>query len=91
MRSDVATGRRTAEDSDGGKDESEEGKCDRLDSLLATLLVLSFAAMPGFEKYSVVADRLLVADALKLVLALSVLVVRNGCRRIRPVQRHRLA
>ncbi len=44
---------------------------------LGTLLVLSFAAMPGFEKYSVVADRLLVATRLSLVLALSVLVVRN--------------
>jgi hypothetical protein len=44
---------------------------------LATLLVLSFAAMPGFEKYSVVADRLLVATRLSLVLALSVLAVRN--------------
>ena len=44
---------------------------------LATLLVLSFAAMPGFEKYSVLADRLLVATRLSLVLALSVLAVRN--------------
>ena len=46
-------------------------------SFLATLLVLSFAAMPGFERYSVVADRLLVATRLSLVLALSVLAVRN--------------
>lgn len=44
---------------------------------LATLLVLSFAAMPGFERYSVLADRLLVATRLSLVLALSVLAVRN--------------
>jgi hypothetical protein len=44
---------------------------------LATLLLLSFAAMPGFEKYSVVADRTLIAIRLSLVLALSVLVVRD--------------
>ncbi len=44
---------------------------------LATMLVLSFAAMPGFDKYSVVADRLLIATRLSLVLALSVLAVRN--------------
>ena len=44
---------------------------------LATLLVLSFAAMPGFEKYSVVADRTLIAIRLSLVLSLSVLAVRN--------------
>jgi hypothetical protein len=44
---------------------------------LGTLLVLSFAAMPDFEKYSVVADRLLVATRLSLVLALSVLAVRD--------------
>jgi hypothetical protein len=44
---------------------------------LATLLLLSFAAMPGFEKYSVVADRTLIAIRLSLVLAMSVLVVRE--------------
>jgi hypothetical protein len=44
---------------------------------LTTLLVLSFAAMPGFDRYSGVADRLLIATRLSLVLALSVLAVRN--------------
>jgi uncharacterized membrane protein len=44
---------------------------------LATLLVLSFAAMPGYEAYSVVADRMLIAIRLSLVLALSVLVLRE--------------
>lgn len=44
---------------------------------LATLLLLSFAAMPGFDKYSVVADRVMIAVRLSLVLALSVLVVRE--------------
>jgi cobalamin synthase len=42
---------------------------------LVTLLVLSFAAMPGFDKYSVLADRALIAVRLSLVLALSVLIV----------------
>ena len=44
---------------------------------LATLLVLSFAAMPGHEAFSVLADRLLIAVRLTLVIALSVLVVRE--------------
>jgi uncharacterized membrane protein len=44
---------------------------------LATLLVLSFAAMPGFETVSRFADRALIAVRLSLVLALSVLVVRE--------------
>jgi len=44
---------------------------------LATILVLSFAAMPGFDKYSVIADRTLIAVRLSLVLALSVLIVRE--------------
>jgi hypothetical protein len=44
---------------------------------LATLLVLSFAAMPGHEAFSTIADRLLIAVRLTLVLALSVLVVRE--------------
>ena len=44
---------------------------------LATLLVLSFAAMPGFTRYSTFADRTLIAIRLSLVLALSVLAVRN--------------
>ncbi len=44
---------------------------------LATLLLLSFAAQPGHEEFSVVADRSLVAVRLSLVLALSVLVVRE--------------
>ncbi len=44
---------------------------------LATLLVLSFAAMPGFDRYSVYADRTLIAIRLSLVLALSILAVRN--------------
>jgi hypothetical protein len=44
---------------------------------LATLLVLSFAAMPGHETFSTFADRALIAVRLTLVLALSVLVVRE--------------
>jgi hypothetical protein len=44
---------------------------------VATLLVLSFAAMPGHQAFSAVADRLLIAVRLSLVLALSVLVVRE--------------
>jgi hypothetical protein len=44
---------------------------------LATLLVLSFAAMPGFEKYSKLADESLIAIRLSLVAALSILVVRE--------------
>ena len=44
---------------------------------LATLLVLSFAAMPGFDAYSIFADRALIAIRLTLVLALSILVLRN--------------
>ena len=44
---------------------------------LATLLVLSFAAMPGFERYSKLADESLIAIRLSLVLALSILVVRE--------------
>lgn len=44
---------------------------------LFTLLVLSFAAMPGHETFSAVADRLLIAVRLSLVLALSLLVVRE--------------
>jgi len=44
---------------------------------LATLLLLGFAAMPGFERYSVFADRALIAIRLSLVLALSILVVRE--------------
>jgi hypothetical protein len=44
---------------------------------LATLLVLSFAAMPGHQEFSAVADRTLVAIRLTLVLALSVLIVRE--------------
>jgi len=44
---------------------------------LATLLLLSFAALPGFEKYSTFADEALIAIRLSLVLALSILVVRE--------------
>ena len=44
---------------------------------LVTLLVLSFAAMPGFDRYSVLADRTLIAVRLSMVLALSILAVRN--------------
>jgi hypothetical protein len=44
---------------------------------LATLLVPSFAAMPGFDQYSVVADRATIAVRLTLVLTLSILVVRE--------------
>jgi len=44
---------------------------------LATLLTLSFAAMPAFDRYSVLADRVLVSVRLSLVLALSLLVVRE--------------
>jgi hypothetical protein len=44
---------------------------------LATLLVLSFAAMPGHEAFTTLADRLLIAVRLSLVLALSVLIVRE--------------
>ena len=44
---------------------------------LATLIVLSFAAMPGFDAYSMFADRALIAIRLSLVLALSILVLRN--------------
>ena len=50
---------------------------------LAVLLLLSFAAMPGQENFSVIADRLLVAVRLSLVLALSVLVVRERFSRDR--------
>jgi len=44
---------------------------------LATLLVLSFAAMPGFEKFSRAADLTLIAVRLSLVVALSVLIVQE--------------
>lgn len=42
---------------------------------LLTLLVLSFAAMPGFDKYSVLADRALIAIRLSIVLLVSIIVV----------------
>ncbi len=42
---------------------------------LLTLLLLSFAAMPGFDRYSVWADRALIAVRLTIVLALSIIVV----------------
>ena len=44
---------------------------------LAILLVLSFAAMPGFEKLSATADHIAVAVRLSLVLVLSILLVRD--------------
>jgi len=44
---------------------------------VAILLVLSFAAMPGFEKYSAAADHIAVAFRLSLVLALSILILRD--------------
>jgi len=44
---------------------------------VATLLVLSFAAMPNFDRYSIFADRALIAIRLSLVLALSILVLQE--------------
>jgi len=44
---------------------------------LAVLLILSFAAMPGFGKFSAVADHIAVTVRLSLVLVLSVLVLRD--------------
>jgi len=46
-------------------------------AFVATLLVLSFAAMPGEEAFSSVADRLLIAVRLTLVVSLSVLVLQE--------------
>jgi hypothetical protein len=46
-------------------------------ALLASLVVLSFASVPGYEGFSMVADRLQVGVRLTLVLALSVLVMRE--------------
>ncbi len=52
---------------------------------LSMLLVFSLAASPGHASFSVVADRLLVAVRLSLVLAISVLVVQQ---RLTPGEKH---
>ena len=46
-------------------------------ALIATLLVLSFAGMPGYQAFSTAADRLLVAVRLTLVLMLSLLILQE--------------
>ena len=39
------------------------------------MLALSFAAVPGFQRYSTVADHVLIAVRLTIVVGLSILVV----------------
>jgi hypothetical protein len=46
-------------------------------TFLAVLLIVSFAAMPGFEKFSAMADHIAVAIRWSLVLVLSILLVRD--------------
>ena len=61
----------------------EDAKAARKETLggwsafVATLLVLSFASMPGHQAFSTLADRLLIAVRLTLVLVLSVLVLQE--------------
>jgi hypothetical protein len=54
-----------------------KGKLGGWIAFVATLLVLSFAAMPGHESFSTMADRLLIAVRLTLVLVLSVLILQE--------------
>jgi hypothetical protein len=56
---------------------ARKGKLGGWIAFVATLLILSFAAMPGHEAFSTAADRLLIAIRLTLVLALSVLILQE--------------
>ena len=58
-----------------GNKAAREGTLDGWILLVATLLVLSYAGMPGREALSTLADRLMVVIRLNLVLALSVLIL----------------
>jgi hypothetical protein len=54
-----------------------KGKLGGWIAFVAVLLLLSFAAMPGHEAFSTIADRLLVAIRLTLVLVLSLLILQE--------------
>jgi hypothetical protein len=56
---------------------ARKGKLGGWIAFVATLLILSVAAMPGHEVFSTAADRLLVAIRLTLVLVLSVLILQE--------------
>ena len=56
---------------------ARKGKLGGWIAFVVTLLLLSFAGMPGHEAFSTLADRLLIAVRLTLVLVLSVLILQE--------------
>jgi len=61
-----------------GNKAAREGTLGGWIALVATLLVLSYASIPGREAFPTLADRLMVAIRLNLVLALSILTLASS-------------